>query len=172
MTSLPNPPHLLVVTDSGAIEQLARTYGASVLKEDEACGETEAVERATQWSVRNSFRSQLVIPGDLAMVIPSELETLLGEPRADPSLMLCPATGDNGTNAVLTTPPNVVPYRFGERSFEEFREKARVRKIECKVLRFASFVLDLDTPEDLRTLCTGPTHCPARELLEDWNFAP
>ena len=172
LNSLPHAPHILVVTDSGRIEELARNYGASVLKEEKACGETEAVERATRWSLQEGFRSQLVIPGDLMNLTPSNLGILLNEPRLNPSLLLCPATGDDGTNAILATPPDAVPYRFGAKSFEEFRERAKERDIPCRVFRLESFILDLDTPDDLRTLMRRSTNCPAKDLLRGWSIDP
>jgi 2-phospho-L-lactate guanylyltransferase len=167
---LPDPPHVLVVTDADAVAQLARRLGADILMEEEATGETAAVEKATEWSVAQGYASQLVVPGDMATLDRAEMLQLLAHPRENPSAVLCPATGDDGTNAVLLTPPNAIAYRFGDRSFPDYQARAKQHDVPCHVLRLPSLVLDLDTPDDLREfLCNHKDH-PAARLLTQWNI--
>jgi len=161
--------HLLVVTDSKRISSLARKFRATVLKEDRAEGETTAVNRATRWSLDHGFRSQLVLPGDMATLDPVDFARLLEAPRNSPSLILCPATDDDGTNAILATPPDVVAYRFGVKSFPDYCEKARKLGIEPTILRLPSLVLDLDTPGDLKRFLEHHPHHPAWNLLHTWH---
>jgi 2-phospho-L-lactate guanylyltransferase len=163
--------HILVVTDSEEVDARAKSFSVSVLREQGAEGETEAVTLATAWSVANDFSSQLVVPADMARVDPADLAALLNHPRATPSVLLCPAVGDNGTNAILTTPPNVLAFRFGERSFPDYKQQAAARGIPCEVLRLPSLVLDLDTPDDLRSFMKQHTEKhPAVKLLRQWQI--
>jgi 2-phospho-L-lactate guanylyltransferase len=163
---------MLVVTDSQHVAQLAERYGAQVLIEEQAEGETTAVNRASAWSIEHGYASQLVVPGDMASLDPDEIRRLLEHPREHPSVILCPATGDDGTNALLCTPPDVIPYRFGKASFPEYNQRAEERGVPCHVLRLPSFALDLDTPDDIRAfLDTHPTH-PGARLLEAWQVSP
>jgi 2-phospho-L-lactate guanylyltransferase len=164
--------HRLVITDSDEMAARARKAGAAVLREERAAGETAAVEQAAAWSVAHGFESQLVIPGDLAAPDRDEFKFLLRYPRSHPSVLLCPAVGDDGTNAILTTPPNVIPFRFGARSFPDYRRAAEARGIRCDVLRLKSLVLDLDTPDDVRAFLAATAHTPAHHLLRTWNLAP
>lgn len=170
VTELSRDPHVLVVTDSEFVGSLMKGKKATVLMEEEALGETRAIERATEWSIENKFRSQLVIPGDLAELNSRELELLLKEPRPYPSLILCPATGDDGTNAVLSTPPDVVRHRYGSKSFDEFKKKAAEKDILCNVLRLESLVLDLDTGDDLGTFLKRGREDRVSRLLESWGI--
>lgn len=161
--------NVLVVTDSGVVEKKARDLSVSVLVEDVASGETAAVEKATAWSVANGFASQCVVPADMGCVDPADIASLLNQPRPNPSVILCPATGDDGTNAILTTPPDVMAFRFGERSFPDYQARADQQNVPCAILRLPSLVLDLDTPDDLRTFLERHHDQPAAELLRQWN---
>jgi len=161
--------HILVVTDSDRMEERAARQSVTVLRETEATGETQAVEMATAWSVANGFRSQMVVPADMPNLSPADLATLLNTPRENPSVILCPATGDDGTNAIVTTPPHVIPFRFGQRSFPDYRTRAAERQVPCRVVRLSSLVLDLDTPEDLALFLADNVDHPVRNLLATWN---
>ncbi len=182
------PHHILVVTDSAEIESRVRPRGVSILLEERARGETEAVEEATRWSIRNEFERQLVIPADMPNLTSADIDTLLSEPAPKPSVVLSPAVGDDGTNAILTSPPDAITFRFGRRSFPDYVEQARRRNIACKILRLPNLVLDLDSFEDVKQFLdqttamdgqvsngTGmstvrPAAGPLFRLLSGWNL--
>ncbi len=160
--------HVLLVTDCTRFDALASGFGCTVLHEGEGGGETLAVERATSWSVAHGYTSQLVIPADMAAIDGHEFATLLAQPRPSPSLILCPATGDDGTNAVLSTPPGAVPFRFGDKSFAGYRARAATLGVPVTVLRLASFRLDIDTPEDLDAFLAANPTSPLAVRVRDW----
>ena len=159
---------VLVVTDSEVVARQAATNGFAVLREERAEGETAAVEKATAWSVAQGFRTQIVIPGDMAGLDANDIRRLISMPRPHPSLILCPATGDDGTNAIMSTPPDVVAFRFGERSFPDYRARAAAQDVPCQIVRLPSLVLDLDTPEDVVTFLQSETASPIKETLRSW----
>jgi 2-phospho-L-lactate guanylyltransferase len=142
--------HLLVVTASEFISDIARTYGATVLIETKL-GLRQAVESAACWSLNNDFQSQLLIPADIAELDRSELERLLTAYRPVPSVVLCPAD-DLGTNALLTTPPNAIPFLYGIDSSIAHQRAAHERGIDCQVMNLPALALDIDTPDDLELL--------------------
>ena len=138
--------------------------------EESARGETAAVESATQWSCRNGFDRQLVIPGDLPCITREDIDTLLSVSPSSPSVVLCPATNDDGTNAILTSPPDALTFRFGQKSFPDYLDQARRRNIPCQVIRLPRLVLDLDTPEDLQTFLEEPRGGDVYRMLRAWNL--
>lgn len=168
--SLAPVAHRLVVTDSEWVAECAKQQGFAVLRETSADGETAAVERATRWSVEHGFRSQLVIPGDMAELDADDILRLLAQERPDPSVILCPASGDDGTNAILTTPPDAISFRFGDRSFPDYMAQARRKGMACSVLRLESLVLDLDTPDDVRVLLRNGHNVRLTSVLKEWNI--
>lgn len=161
---------VLVVTDSDEIARRVRSRGAEVLMEPESKGETAAVEAATRWSVEHGFERQLVIPGDMPCVTPQDIQTLLSFNLPVPGAVFCPATGDDGTNAIMTAPPNAVAYRFGVRSFPDYLERARQTNVSFQVERLPNLVLDLDTPEDLKEYMSKPRDSAVYRLLSAWSL--
>ena len=167
-STLPVTPKLLVVTDSREVADNAKKFGASILFEEEAQGETAAVESAAAWAVDHGFASMLVVPGDMAGLDEEEIHLLLHHPRPENSLILCPATDDDGTNAILSSPPNVLPFRFGGKSFPDYQGRAAANGLDVTVLRLQSLVLDLDTPDDADTFLKSTIPHPAKALLRSW----
>ncbi len=171
---------VLVVTASERVAEIARSYGAEVQMEqppsrsqgEPLCGpdlRTEglngAAALAAEWSVRRGFDSQLLLPADIAELSEAEIRRLLEHPREVPSVLICPAD-DGGTNALLTTPPNVIPFQFGPRSSRAHLAAALKRSIPAALLRLEKLTFDLDTPEDLqlwtRKLAVPPTAATGR----------
>jgi 2-phospho-L-lactate guanylyltransferase (CobY/MobA/RfbA family) len=57
-----------------------------------------------------------------------------------------------GTNALLRTPPDAIPVRFGPNSFSLHLQEAREKKIPYEVYHLPGVAFDIDTPEDLWAL--------------------
>ncbi len=165
--------NVLLVTDSDEIRTKGESSGVAVILEETSAGETAAVERATRWSRERRFNRQIVIPGDLPCVLAEDVDRLLSVRIDLPSVVLCPATGDDGTNAIMTTPPDVLTFRFGRKSFPEYLDQSRRIGVACEVLRLPRLVLDLDTPDDLKTFLNDSAAnagAPAYRLLREWNI--
>lgn len=160
---------VLIVTDSGDVAAMARGHRFETLMEREARGQTEAVAAGTRWSVAGGCDRQITLPGDLPYVTADDIQALLDSPISVQGVIFCPATGDDGTNAIVTAPPDAIIWRFGERSFPDYVEQARRRGLCASILRLPNFVLDIDTPEDLKTFILDPRGHEAFGLLSSWN---
>lgn len=159
---------LVVVTDSPLLAGEAARVGATVLR-DERVGLTAAVQQATAWCADHGFTSALVIPSDIGALRRDEIARLIERPRNRPSVILCPSADEAGTNALLTTPPNVVPIWYGIGSFERFQREAKARGVPVEVLRLADLALDLDTPEDVRRFLDRAPAGPVLDELRRWT---
>lgn len=144
---------VLVVTACETIAQLASSYGAAVLREPYASGMSAAAQLAAEWSCAHGYDSQLLIPADIAQLDEVELRTLINHPRPVPSVLISPAH-DRGTNALLTTPPNVLPFHFGPYSSDQHRNAAQQRGITCSLVHLPKLRFDIDTPDDLAHLAS------------------
>lgn len=140
----------LLVSDDERMAAVAEAYGAAFLHEPAAAGETRAVDRATDRSIAAGYDAQLVIPADMAQLEGDDMLALISAPRPAPSVILCPAVDDDGTNAILTAPPDAIGFRFGARSFASYCARADAAGVPHTVMRLDSFVLDIDTPDDVR----------------------
>lgn len=153
---------LLVVTGSGDVARLAGQHGAEVIREETAAGLSAAVHIAATRVGELGFASMLVIPADIARLDEDEIRTLLNCPRDEASVILCPAR-DAGTNALLCTPPDVIPFHFGEASSVAHREATERVGARFRLLVLHHLGVDLDRSDDLRAL-TLPTSILAPTL--------
>lgn len=162
----------LLISDAPAMAMVAESHGAYFLHEPAGAGETAAVQRATAWTIKQGYAAQAVIPADMAQLSEAEVRLLVEAPRPAPGVILCPAVGDDGTNAILASPPNAIDYRFGDKSFAGYRARAAATGLACEIMRLESFVLDIDTPDDVRTfLDTYPDNPIAQWLSNQINPA-
>ena len=162
----------MIVSDAGHIGSIANDHGAAFLHESTGDGESAAVVRAAVWSLDHGYDAQAVVPADMAQLEEPDVRDLVNAPRPQRSLILCPAVGDDGTNAIITTPPDVIEYRFGARSFAAHRAQAVSAGVTCSIMRLSSFVLDIDTPDDLHAFVDRhPDNSTARWLTDQLALA-
>jgi len=159
---------LTVVTDSAEFSAEAAAAGAVILQ-DKRDGLTEAVLQATAQSVADGFAAQLVVHADIATLQQDELAMLIDTAYPAPSVVIVPSADEGGTNALLTTPPDVITHWYGPGSFARHVAQAEAKGIPVTVLRLPGLALDLDTADDVRAfLATSPSGVIADEL-ERWD---
>jgi len=64
-------------------------------------------------------------------------------------VVLCPS-GDGGTAALLRSPHDAIPARFGAESAARHRAAAGAAGVAFRELRLPSLAIDLDRAEDVR----------------------
>lgn len=155
---------LLVVTASEDVARLASQQGAKVLLESQPAGVSAAAATAAKWVRRYGFDSMLLVPADIAELDPAEFRTLLRQRRAVRSVILCPAK-DQGTNALLCTPPEVISFHFGDCSSHAHRQAAAHAGAAFQLLHLPKLSLDLDTCADLLAM-PAVTRAPLRVTMQ------
>ncbi len=144
---------LLVTTDPAAIA-LAGRYGVQSIADGADDGHSGAVAGAAQRLAREGRGGMLTLPGDIPLVSAAEIGRLLaahGQSFRDgaPSFTIAPSHDEKGSNAVLLSPPEAVPLRFGDDSFVPHLAAARACGIAPTVLHLPGIALDIDNPADL-----------------------
>ena len=139
---------ILVTVDPAAIA-LARGYGATTIADGARDGHTGAVSAGAQHLIARRHATMLTLPGDLPLVTASEIEQLIAAHGPAPAFTIAPAHDDQGSNAILMSPPNAVPLRFGEDSYFPHLAAARAGGIEPCVMRLPGIAFDIDNPQDL-----------------------
>jgi 2-phospho-L-lactate guanylyltransferase len=139
---------VLVTVDHAAVA-LARRYGAASIADGAHEGHTGAVSAGARHLVRQGCATMLTLPGDLPLVTSTEIGRLIAAHGPAPAFTIAPAHDDQGSNAILMSPPQAVPLRFGENSFFPHLAAARAAGIEPCVLRLPGIAFDIDNPQDL-----------------------
>ena len=155
---------VLVTRDPEAIA-LAGRYRAECLVEPENRGHTAAVELAAKALAERGAGALLQVPGDIPRVTAEEIETLVAAHGPDPAVTIAPSRDRRGSNALLCSPPDVFPFRFGDDSFHPHLAAARAIGIEPTVVEPVGIGLDIDTPEDLDAFLASPSSTRAYRLL-------
>jgi 2-phospho-L-lactate guanylyltransferase len=139
---------ILVTVDPTAIA-LARSYGVETVADGARDGHTGAVSAGARHLIAQGHGTMLTLPGDLPLVTASEIEQLIAVHGPSPAFTIAPAHDDQGSNAILMSPPNAVPLRFGEDSYFPHLAAARAGGIEPCVIRLPGIAFDIDNPQDL-----------------------
>jgi 2-phospho-L-lactate guanylyltransferase len=164
---VPALTRIAVVTPDTAVARAAEAAGAEALLRPDP-GLNAAVERAAAEVCGARGDGLLVVLGDVAAVAPADLETLLGVAgnSGAPGVALAPSR-DGGTSALLRTPRDVIPARFGPDSAKRHREEAARAGVPCRQIALPSLAIDIDVADDaaeiLRTATLGPH---TREALD------
>lgn len=139
---------LLVTTDPAAIELAAR-YGCIATADAAGDGHTGAVMTAAQRLARDGAAGMLTVPGDIPLVTAAEIGRLLDAHRPAPSFTIAPSHDEKGSNAILMSPPDIVPLRFGDDSFFPHLRAAEACGVAPTVLHLPGIAFDIDNPADL-----------------------
>jgi 2-phospho-L-lactate guanylyltransferase len=158
----------LVTTDPFAVK-LARHFHFQVIPDNANSGETDAIATATQFCESQGVSSTLVIPGDIPLIQPSELDQIL-DAAPDEGSVIVPAADGRGTNAILRCPAGLFPLRFGNDSFRPHVAAARTTGKPCVVITLPGIALDIDNPSDLKQLAGAPGETRSQQLVRQWDL--
>ncbi len=161
------PDKIVTVTSSEQVLKYARGRGWEVLLESEQRSESASVDDASLKLSRQGVNSVLRIPGDVPLLCASDVDEILDQSEFSQSCVLVPSRNGKGTNAILRTPPNVFPSRFGENSFELHRMEAENRDVSVRIHKSDRLALDVDTPSDIELLLSTPGGSNSRDVLKE-----
>jgi 2-phospho-L-lactate guanylyltransferase len=148
---------VLVITGDGEAAAIARNAGALVIHDKENAGTSAAAIRAAQHLAVWRYAGMLVVPADVPLITPADIETIVAAHGDAPAVTLVPASMDGGTNALACSPPDAIPLYFGEESFARHRDAARANGIEPRIVRLPRLGQDIDRPEDVADLLLRPS---------------
>ncbi len=149
LTAIPDIEHVLVISRDQAALALAREYGARTVQEHGAPQLNIALTRATIVARTYATRGVLILPADLPLITPEDIQTLLARAVDPPVVVISPDRRRQGTNALLVCPAGVIEYAFGPGSFQRHCARARQAGAHLEICELPSLALDMDLPEDL-----------------------
>ncbi len=96
---------------------------------------------------------------DLPTLAAGDIRALLAAHTATSEGVTVAAARDGGTNALVVTPPTIIPFRFGPDSAAAHLAEATQRGVASQRLDLPAFARDIDTPDDVRWLCQQRVAC-------------
>jgi len=170
LTAATRLDRIVVISSDSDLLRHARRCGAETLEEGPARGLNGAVAFAAAELERQGVSRLLTIPGDVPLLDPFEIDALFEVDAARYPVIAVPSSSATGTNALVTSPPTVIDFRFEGESLAAYRSECRARGVEMLILGLEGFAIDVDTPADLAALPfkQGYRTC---ELLDEWRSA-
>lgn len=142
---------VVVVSRSSNVRKLAKACHAWALVENTP-DLNAALRQGIEWVKLKGGDSILILPADLPRLTSKELQSLVKKGAQHPAMVIAPCRRNQGTNALLLHPPNLILPQFGPNSFAAHLSAARAIEIDPQIHRSAGLSLDLDTPEDWQML--------------------
>lgn len=137
----------IIVSKDERILSIAKEFGTIIVEEEEEMGVNAAV--ALTDNICRDSDASIVIPQDLPLIQPSDLEALCKSAGNEDCIIITPSHRYDGTNALLRKPPNIMNTHYDEDSYEIHLKKARENNIPAKIIMNKRLMLDLDEPSDI-----------------------
>ena len=145
---------VLVATSDTQIAGHARALGALVMEESAQVSHSASADAACLRAMELGATAALLVPIDVPLAVVQDFERLaaVAGTRAKPALGIVPSADGTGTNALVRTPPDVIPSRFGPGSFRIHLNLADEHGVPAEVLHLPGLMFDIDTPQDVAQL--------------------
>jgi 2-phospho-L-lactate guanylyltransferase len=154
------PARIVLVSDDDDVAALAAGYGVALFRPAAAATDplNAALTEAMRHACAQGAEHLLVMHADLPLARAVELRELIEahlatlEARGAPLATLVTDRAGEGSNCLLSTPPDAVPYRFGSGSRARHHAAARAAGVRCLEYAGAGLGRDIDHPDDLAEL--------------------
>ena len=156
---------IAMVTLDPWAQALAQKCGARIITEGAGEGHTGAVTAAASVLQAEGVAAILTLPGDIPAMKTAEVEALITAASAAPAFIIAPAHDEQGSNAILMSPPDAVTLRFGEDSYFPHLAVACAAGIAPQILRLPGIAMDIDHPADIARFAAIPEAKATRTLL-------
>jgi 2-phospho-L-lactate guanylyltransferase len=140
---------IIVISHDPAALSYSMEYGVRTIHENRNTNINNALRKATRAAIAFSASSIIIIPADLPLIMPEDINKLIAKSNSAMQIIITPDRKMYGTNALYITPPGILDYEFGEWSFKKHIEQAEQKKIRVEIYNNERLGFDLDLPEDL-----------------------
>ncbi len=143
--------NFIVTKDEEAI-RMANKIGIEVLVETSQVNENVSVDWASKHLASLGGERVLRIPSDIPLVQSKDIDEIFNFALTNNSCVIVPSISGTGTNAILRSPPNVIPSFFGSNSLKKHIEAFKETKTRYSVIKNSNIALDIDCVDDLTKL--------------------
>lgn len=140
---------VMVVTRDDKATEIADNCGARILREAENLGQSAAISFAAETLAIEGVQGMLALPGDIPMVSVEDIEAVLSAHKDGPALTIVSDDGNRGSNCMTCSPPNLIPFSFGNDSFKPHVAAAKAAGVIPTIVKLPGIGLDIDRPDDL-----------------------
>jgi 2-phospho-L-lactate guanylyltransferase len=143
---------VLVVSRDPNVLSIARDHGAKTILENGEPHLNMALAKATALAQQHSIGGVLILPADLPLLSGEEVQSLVMLAKNPPVVVISPDRREEGTIALLISPPGLINFDYGPGSFGRHCQRTKAASARLEIVRMPSLAFDLDIPEDLKML--------------------
>jgi LPPG:FO 2-phospho-L-lactate transferase len=160
---------ILLVSRSQKIQALAREFVSDVFMESAGSDHSRAVTEGNRY-LQDRYRvdSSLVLSGDVPRVTAHDIRQVIEHHEG---VSLVPNASGEGTNAVLTSPPNAITCDFGGASLARHIASAEAAGLKARIVRNENIGYDIDDPRDLKQAIIDLRSSYTSKYLESSDIA-
>ena len=160
---------VLLVSRAPEADELAQTFGVRQFSESEAANLPQALAEARDHAADDlGATGVFIVPADTPLIAATEIDQLI---QAHQHVTLLPDAEAIGTNGLICTPPDAIPFVFDGKSFKAHAAHAQAAGLPPKVVTNSGFALDIDTPQDLAQLLRRAQSGKTAEYLRECGLA-
>lgn len=152
LTKANNLAGVVVISESEDIKKLVKEYPVEIISQGKEKGLSGAISHASSILADRGIESMLVIHGDIPLVKPEDIDAIIEAALPAPSVTITPHSPRGGTNVMVCSPPNVIPFQYGNNSFSKHQKLARDNGVNLSEFTNDRLAIDIDTADDLRDL--------------------
>jgi 2-phospho-L-lactate/phosphoenolpyruvate guanylyltransferase len=166
VAAVPELHGIAIVTADRNVAEIARRSDAEVWSDGAHDGHTGAVSAAAR-RLAVASSTMLTLPGDIPLVSSVDISSVLAAHLPAPAFTIVPAWDERGSNAIVCSPADVVPLRFGPDSYFPHLAVARAVGLMPTVVRNGAIALDIDEPSDLQRFMSKRSATHSWKLLNE-----
>ena len=143
---------VLLVSADLHIWLIGERYGVDVLREADAPGLNRSLERARDQVLQQGAEALLVVPADLPLLSRDNLNEIMAAAPSAPGVVIAADQLGSGTNTLLLSPADVIPFQFGSGSLAKHTQVAQQAGAALVRIDSPALGFDIDRPQDLERL--------------------
>ncbi len=157
---------LMVSRDPDALA-MGREFGVRLSAIDADAGQSDAIDRAVRFLRSEGVTATLTIPADAPLVMARDIDSVCDTLGKAPAVTIVPNMEGTGSNCIGASPPDLIPYQFGDNSFAMHVSSAHKACVEPRILELPRLELDIDTTGDIaRLMDYEPRTATQKYILE------
>lgn len=160
---------IAVLTSDEDVAALAGKLGHLVITDQPEDGLCDSLNAAARRIAALGAKTLLIVPADVPTISARDIDELLE--RHTSGLSICPAIRDGGTNALVCSPPDALPFQFGSDSARRHMDEAAKHNIAHARIPMHAYFRDIDTPDDLTWLASQQSAHNTLRFLRDAGIA-
>ena len=139
---------IVIVSKDESALKIGRQFNAIEIFDNES-GVNDAVNLADQYLSDKKYDCSVIFPQDIPIMVPSDIDNLLGFVKHKRSVIIVPSRQFNGTNALVRCPAYIMDTRYDMGSYTFQMDAAKTKTKNTSIALIRRMMLDIDDESDL-----------------------